>query len=273
MSEVRTQGAVIVSGATFGIGKDIALLLAQRGWPVVAFGLATAQISSVASADIAALQREAQAAGLTIAFVEGDVTSEADLAMIVERAVGEHQAIHGLVNNAAIGPLGTVMDTPPEVWDRIHAVNLKGPYLASRAVIGHMQRSGGGRIVNVGSGAGWGKPNMAAYAASKGGLVAFSAALALDHFADGIAVNTVIPGGGGIASGMSLGRVDGDLAKLRANAVGNVAGRYTTGEDIAKAVAFLLSEDAEAISGTIIDVGCFAHQGSSQPLPAVKRGG
>ena len=270
MAQKPAQGAVIVTGATFGIGKDIALLLARRGWPVVAFGLQAVQGSSIATADIDGLQRETQAMQLPVTFLEGDVTSEADLTAIVERTITDHDTIYGLINNAAIGPLGTVMDTAPEQWDQIHAVNLKGPYLASRAVIPHMRHNGGGRIVNVGSGAGWGKANMAAYAASKGGLIAFSAALALDHFADRIAVNTVIPGGGGIFSGMSLGRVDGDVSKLRASAVGNVAGRYTTGEDLAKAVAFLLSEDAEAISGTIVDVGCFAHQGSSQPLQAAK---
>ena len=91
--------------------------------------------------------------------------------------------------------------------------------------------------------------------------------MALDHFADGIAVNTVIPGGGGIVSGMSLGRVSGDQERLRGNAVGTVAGRIMNGQDLAGSIRFLLSEEAAAISGTIIDIGCFAHQGSSTPLP------
>ena len=79
-------------------------------------------------------------------------------------------------------------------------------------------------------------------------------------------VNTVIPGGGGIVSGISLRRVGGDLDRLRSSAVGHVAGRYTTGEVLAKAVIFLISDDADAISGTIIDVGCYAHQGSPLSL-------
>ena len=78
------------------------------------------------------------------------------------------------------------------------AVNLKGPYLTSRAVLPHMLEAGGGAIVNIGSGAGWGKPNMAAYAASKGGVHTLSAAMAYDFLHAGIRVNTVIPGGGGI---------------------------------------------------------------------------
>ena len=68
------------------------------------------------------------------------------------------------MNNAAIGPLGTVLDTTEEVWDRVMAVNLKGPFLCCKAVLPHMIARGGGAIVNIGSGAGWGKPNMVAYA-------------------------------------------------------------------------------------------------------------
>ncbi len=260
------KGCVIVSGGTYGIGRDITLLLAARGWPVVAFGLEARQISSEAENAIPSLRREAAAAGLDITLLEADVSSEADVAGVMEAALKAYGRVGALVNNAAIGPLGTIIDTPPDLWDRIMAVNLRGPYLTSRAVIPHMAEAGGGRIVNVGSGAGWGKPNMAAYSASKGGLFALTTALALDHFHDRIRVNAVVPGGGGIVAGMSMGRVSRDLEKLRANAVGTAAGRFTTGEDLAKAVAFLLSPDADVISGTVIDVGCFAHQGSSSPL-------
>lgn len=259
------KGAVIVSGGTFGIGLDIARLLARRGWPVVAFGLEAAPVSSLASASVPDLNAEAAREGLSLTFLAADVTDEAAVGQVVETTLAQHGRIHAVVNNAAIGPLGTVLDTAPDLWERILIVNLKGPYLLCRAALPHMIKAGGGRVVNVGSGAGWGKPNMAAYATSKGGLNAFSAALALDYFTDRIAVNTVIPGGGGIKAGMSMGRVGGDLGKLRNKAVGTVAGRYMEGEDLARTIAFLLSDDAESISGTIIDVGCFAHQGSSTP--------
>ena len=260
------NGAVIVTGGTFGIGKEIAHLLAGRGWPVVAFGLEERQVWSIAGGPIADLQAEADARELPITFCAADVTLEADVSWVVGLVLEKHGRIHALVNNAAVGPPGTILETAPELWNRIHAVNLKGPYLMSRAVIPPMKAAGGGRIVNVESGGGWGKPNMAAYAASKGGLIAFSAALALDHFRDRIAVNTVIPGGGGIVSGMTLARAGGDAERVTANAEGSVAGRTVTGADLAKAVAFLISDDAETISGTIVDVGCFAHQGSSSPL-------
>jgi NAD(P)-dependent dehydrogenase (short-subunit alcohol dehydrogenase family) len=170
--------------------------------------------------------------------------------------------IDGLVNNAAIGPLGDVTKTAEDVWDRVIDVNLKGVYLCCKTVLPHMIARGGGAIVNIGSGAGWGKPNMAAYGASKGGILALSMALAHDHFASHIRVNTVIPGGGGIVTGMSVGRVGGDPAQLAARKpAGTVAGRSTTPQDVANAVAFLLSDEAAVISGTVLDVGCFAHQG------------
>ena len=269
MTQMRETGArtVIVSGATFGIGHDIAVYLAEAGYRVLGFGLEAAPVSSVATASVAALNAEAETKGLPLSFVAGDVTSESNVAAAIDQALAFGQGLHGVINNAAIGPLGTVLDTDPALFSRILEVNLKGPYQMCRAAIPHMAQGGGGRIVNVGSGAGWGKPNMAAYSASKGGLVALSAAMALDHFADGIAVNTVIPGGGGIVSGMSLGRVSGDQSRLQAKAVGTVAGRFMTGQDLAGAIRFLLSDEAQSISGTIIDVGCFAHQGSSSPLP------
>ena len=257
--------SVIVTGGTFGIGRAITLTLARKGWRVLAFGLEAAQPSSLAADAIPALRKDVAREGLAVELMEADVSSAADVARVVARAISVFGRVDGLVNNAAIGPLGTVETTEEALWDRIHAVNLKGPYLMSRAVIPHMRAQGGGAIVNVGSGAGHGKPNMAAYAASKGGIFALSAAMAYDHFHDRIRVNTVLPGGGGIVSGMSLGRVQGDASRFGRGAPGTAAGRVATGEDLANAISFLLSDEAATISGTVIDVGCFANQGG--PIP------
>ncbi len=258
-------GCAIVTGGTFGIGRAIALGLARRGWPVVAFGLEARQVSSVAGGGIAGLRDELASLGAAFEALEADVSDEADVARVMGLALSRFGRIGALVNNAAIGPLGTVLDTDPALFDRILAVNLRGPYLCCRAAIPHMVAAGGGAVVNIGSGAGWGKPNMAAYAASKGGLHALSQALAYDHFHDRVRVNTVIPGGGGIVSGMSLGRVGGDAARLGKGAPGTAAGRPATGDDVAAAVAFLVSPEAAAISGTVLDVGCFAQQGGPVP--------
>jgi NAD(P)-dependent dehydrogenase (short-subunit alcohol dehydrogenase family) len=259
------MNVAIVTGGTFGIGQAISVTLARRGFRVIAFGLDAPQISSTAQGS-ETLRSALRELDLDADVLEADVSKAADVRRIVDHAIGNYGRIDALVNNAAIGPLGTVLDTSEEVWDRIIDVNLKGTFLCCKAVLPHMIRQGGGAIVNIGSGSGWGKPNMAGYSASKGGIFALTAALAYDHLRDRIRVNTVVPGGGGIVTGMSLGRRGGDLKRVTSEAgAGTAAGRAATPEDIANAVAFLLSEEAAVISGTVLDVGCFAHQGGPVP--------
>ena len=263
MTGAEARRVAIVSGGTFGLGQAIVVELARRGFAVTAFGLAQPQVSSTA-AGFSALQAELEGAGLAanVEVLEADVSKAADVDQVVQRTLQRFGRIDGLVNNAAIGPLGTVLDTDEATFSRIFDVNVKGTFLASRAVIPHMAKQGGGSIVNIGSGAGYGKPNMAAYASSKGAILALSTAMAYDHFHDHIRVNVAIPGGGGIVSGMSVGRVGGDTEAFKGRKVaGTVAGRPATGTDLAHAVAFLLSAEAATISGTVIDVGCFANQG------------
>jgi NAD(P)-dependent dehydrogenase (short-subunit alcohol dehydrogenase family) len=261
------EPVTIVSGGTFGLGQDVALELARRGHRVLAFGLARPQVSSTAQG-LDGLREAAVLAGLAdrIEVMEADVSSAVDVHRVVACAIERFGRIDGLVNNAAIGPLGTVLDTDEALFERILSVNVKGVYLASRAVLAYLIAQGGGSIVNIGSGAGYGKPNMAAYAASKGAVLALTMAMAYDHFHQHVRVNLAIPGGGGIVSGMSVGRFGGDAEVFRQRkAAGTVAGRPATGRDLASAVAFLLSEDAAAISGTVVDVGCFAYQGGPVP--------
>ncbi len=267
-----TRRVAIVSGGTFGLGRDITVDLARRGYDVVAFGLDAPQVSSVAADGIEGTRAALHDVGCDAVLIEADVSDAQAVDGVAAVAMARFGRVDALVANAAIGPLGTVMDTPPELWDRIFAVNVRGTYLCARSVVPIMQRQGGGSIVLVGSGAAWGKPNMAAYAASKGALAALAQAMAYDHFHDRIRVNTAIPGGGGIVSGMSVGRVGGDQRDLSTDVPGTVAGRVATGGDLAAAIAFLLSEDAAAISGTVVDVGCFFHQGGPVPRRPARQG-
>jgi NAD(P)-dependent dehydrogenase (short-subunit alcohol dehydrogenase family) len=253
---------IIVTGGTFGIGRAISLKLARDGHDVVAFGLESPQVSSVAENGGETLRAEATAAGLHIDTLEADVSNADDVARVVAFTLATHGDIGGLVNNAAIGPLGSILDTSAELWQRVLDVNLKGAYLTARAVMPILVERGGGVIANVGSGGGWGKPNMLAYAASKGGMFALAAALAYDHAADGIRVNTVVPRPATL-TGMSLGRLGGDMTRY--NPAAAAVGRVATADDCANAVAFLFTPGAAALNGAIVDAGSLPHQGGPVP--------
>jgi len=266
------MGVVIVTGGTYGIGESISLVLAERGHQVVAIGLDSPQPSSIPVGSTKELVGKAHERGLTVDAREADVTEPAQVQDVVDFTLGKFGRIDALVNNAGIGPLGTIMDHSDELWDRVIDVNLKGPFLCCKAVLPHMIAAGGGAIVNTGSGAGWGKANMFAYAVSKGGIFAFSQSLAYDYFHYHIRVNTVCPGGGGWNTGMTAGR----LASGRTNYSGTgttVAGRPPRREEFGYAVAFLLSPEAEVISGAILDVNTFAMQGGPLPPPLTDRAG
>ncbi len=250
---------VIVTGGTYGIGRAITLTLAAKGWRVVAFGLEARQMGSMAQQGIAGTRKSLEAQGLSADLLEADVTKPGDVQRVVALALAEHGRIDALVNNAAIHPRGTLVNTPLEVWQRVLDVNLTGMFICAKAVLPHLLKQRRGAVVNIGSGSGWGKPDLAAYCASKGGVHAFTMALAYDHLRDHVRVNMVVPGGG-TQTGMNEG-IDPESRPPR----GTVTGRPTMPQDIANAVSFLLSDEAEQISGTVIDVGAFANQGGPMP--------
>jgi NAD(P)-dependent dehydrogenase (short-subunit alcohol dehydrogenase family) len=252
----------IVAGGTYGIGRGIVLRLAEAGWHVVAFGLNTRPPGSAAEGGVEGTQEALAAAGFQGDVLEGDVADASDVGRVVRHAIDVTGRLDGLVNVAAMRPTGNILDTDEDTFDRTIAVNLKGMYLTCRAAIPHMKAVGGGAIVNIGSGAGWGKSGILAYCASKGGVFAFSAALAHDHLADRIRVNVVVPGPQTESGMIEIFREQG----VDMPAYLTATGRPTQPADIANAVNFLMSDEAAQISGTIVDVGAFSHQGmTGQP--------
>ena len=245
MPDAQNPRTVIVSGGTYGIGRAIVLELARQGWRVIAFGLEAKQPGSAAQQGIAGTRVALEAEGLQADLLEADTANAQDVARVVAFAVAKHGGADALVNNAAIRPTGTILDTDEATFDRTLAVNLKGPFLLCREVIPILRARGGGAIVNIGSGAGHGKPGILAYSASKGGVFALSAALAQDHEADEIRVNVVVP-----APGTPSGMVE---AMQAAGAPG--AGIGGSAEEVAREVAFLLSDQARDISGSVRDLG------------------
>ncbi len=262
---MNTSKVAIVTGGTYGIGRAITLELARRGYRVVAVGLDARQIGSEAAGGAAGTRQALREEGLDAEIVEGDVSVAADVERMLEITLARHARLDVLVNNAAIHPRGTIVETSEAVWDRVMEVNLKGMFLCCKAAIPEMLRLGGGAIVNIGSGAGWGKPDLLAYSASKGGVFALSAALAHDHLKDHIRVNVVVPGGTTTGMTAIAETTFGAELGLRARepviermARGTVSGRANAPQDIAKAVAYLVSDDAAQVSGTTLSVGCFS---------------
>lgn len=244
----------IVTGGTYGIGRAISVGLAEMGYHVVAFGLNSEQAGSAAKDGDKGTLSELHAKGLTADLLSGDVRVMDDVDSIVRFAVEKYGRIDALVNNAAIHPSGTAVTTSLSTWADVLDVNLTGMFHCTRAVLPHMLEARRGAIVNIASKASWGQPDLFAYSASKGGVLAASFALAYDHLHDGIRVNVVVPSA--VRSGMT--ERSADFERFAQNAV---AGRVTEPEDIAKAVCFLLSRDAEAISGAVLNVNSFAGQG------------
>ncbi len=247
---------MIVAGGTYGIGRAITITQASRGYNVVAFGLDEKQIGSVAEKGREGTRLELERLGLTADLLEADVSKAQDVKRVVDSTVSKYGRIDALVNNAAIRPSGNILDTSEELFDRVMDVNLKGMFLCTKAVLPYMIKQGKGAIVNIASASGWGRPNLLAYCASKGGVFAFSAALAHDYLHDHIRVNVVVPGGV-VVTGMT----EEDPDRILRAGQQTVAGRNVFPKDVANAVAFLLSDEAEQITGAILSVGCSTSPG------------
>jgi len=174
----------IITGAGAGIGAATAELFAREGARVL-----------IADQDANAAATVAKRIGEKAVALTADVRKSADAKAMVEGAVKAFGRIDILINNAGRGILGTVVTTGEDDWDDIIAVNLKSVFLCSKHAIPVMMANGGGTIVNVASTISVvGIPDRAAYVASKGGVAALTRAMALDHVADNIRVNSVAPG-------------------------------------------------------------------------------
>lgn len=233
-----------ITGGTSGIGLAIAQRLLGRGHRLAILGLEDHFM------DDARRQLDDEA----VLFVAGDVAEPGSSEELVRRAVDRWGPLSGLVACAAARATGAVPETTPEVWERTIAVNLSGVFYACRAALGSLVASGGGSLVVVGSASGYGGEGHAAYATSKGALFSLAMSMALDHRGDGVRVNVVAPGT--TRTPMNQGLRDPRVEAVIAGR-SSVTGDLNSADDVASVVSFLLSDDARAISGAIIDVGYF----------------
>ncbi|MDH3320432.1 MAG: SDR family oxidoreductase [Betaproteobacteria bacterium] len=180
-----------------------------------------------------------------------DVTDQKAIERATAKAVAELGRIDILVNNAGIaGPTKPVVDYPVEEWKRVIDVDLNGPFLCCRAVVPHMVKAKYGRIVNIASIAGKeGNPNAAAYAAAKGGVIAFTKALGKELAQTGVLVNCVTPAA---AQTAILEQVTPEFAKFMLSKI--PMGRFVTVDEIAALSCWLASEDCSFSTGAVFDI-------------------
>jgi 3-oxoacyl-[acyl-carrier protein] reductase len=242
MSEVQMQGQVaLVTGASRGIGRAIALALAERGMKVV--GTATSEAGAAAIGE--ALGAHAGSRGLML-----NVNDAAALDAAIDGIVKEHGGLHVLVNNAGITRDTLSMRMKDDDWDAVLDTNLKAVFRASRAAIRPMMKQRYGRIVNITSVVGAsGNAGQANYAAAKAGVAGMTRSLARELGSRGITVNCVAPGF--IDTDMTKALPEAQTAALLAQIP---LGRLGHASEIAHAVAFLASPQAGYITGTELHV-------------------
>jgi 2-hydroxycyclohexanecarboxyl-CoA dehydrogenase len=236
----------VVTGGSSGIGLGVARRFGAEGHRVALFDVNPATLETAAA--------ELEAEGRKVLALEVDVADRPSVDAAVERVRAELGPVEILVTSAGIESFTPVLDITAEQWDRIVAVNLTGTFACVQAVLPDMLAAGWGRIVTISSSSAQsGAPNMAHYAASKGGVIGLTKALASELARSGITVNTIPP---------SL--VDTPMAR-HAEAAGDFPGvdviapmvplgRAGTPDDIAGACSFLCSDDGSYITGQLIGV-------------------
>lgn len=237
-----TDQVVVVTGASRGIGRAIALVFAQAGARL-------ALVSRTADA-LEAVAAEVRAVGAEALVLPTDVAVEAEVDQAIDRVVAEWGRVDVLVNNAGLIGFGPLHEIEPTAWDKVMGANLTGAYLCSRAVAPVMEKNQAGRIVNITSVSAQtgGVSGGVHYTASKGGLTAMTKTLARDLAPHNITVNAISPG-----------QIDADPELLTPEQREKVMamiplGRLGEPEEIAYAALFLASPMADYITGTTLDV-------------------
>ncbi|MER5787354.1 3-oxoacyl-ACP reductase family protein [Streptomyces sp. NPDC001980] len=231
------QGKVaVVTGGARGIGRAVATVLAAQGAKVAVWDLDLGGAEKTVTA--------IQEAGGTAIAVGGDAAEVAAVAAAAGRTRTELGPVTILVNNAGITAYQPFVNITEDAWDRMIGINLKGPFLVTKELVPDMLEAGWGRVINISSSsAQTGAPAMAHYAASKGGVIGLTRALAIEYADKGITVNHVPPG-----------FIDTPLVRqgpIDVDAVAQTMPMKRAGrpEDVAYAVAYLASEEAGYVTG------------------------
>ena len=237
------EKTALVTGASRGIGRAIALALASKGFAVA--------LNYAGSHDAAeAVKKEIEDAGGKAFTVQGDVSKSEDVDRIFKTVKDEFGGLDVLVNNAGINRDALLIRMKESNWDDVIATDLKSDFLTTKAAAAMMMRKRKGSIINISSVVGiMGNIGQANYAAAKAGVIGFTKACAKEMAARNIRVNAVAPGF------IETAMTDGIPEKIREGMIASIPmGRMGQPEDIARAVCFLASDDASYITGQVLVV-------------------
>lgn len=241
----------LVTGAGSGIGRAISVRFAQEGALVAA-----------ASRTLGSVEETTKLAGGETLALQADVSDEASVRNMVEQTLARFGRIDILVNNAGIGTTKSILECEPEEWDRVFAVNVRGVYLSTRAVLPGMLARGEGVIINIASVLGLvGVPKRAAYCASKGAVITLTKQVATEYAEQGVRCNCICPGT--VDSpwvGRLLDATDDPAAARQALEARHPLQRLATTDEIAAAALYLASADAAFMTGSslVLDGGQLA---------------
>ena len=245
MTRLAGQTALVTGGGT-GMGRAIALAFSREGANVTVAGRRVEKLREVVS--------EIEKQGGQALAVSCDVTQSKDAGRAVQESVARFGRLDVLVNNAGALHVSTVESIPEEDWDRLMLVNLKGPFLMSRAALPALRKAGGGSIINIGSILGLiGMKGRAAYAASKGGVTMLTKAMALDYAHEKIRVNCICPA---LVETELIRDLFGSGSEGEAARRSRIAqfplGRMGHPEDVADMAVFLASKESSWVTGVAI---------------------
>ena len=238
----------VVTGAATGIGGATADAFSAEGASVV--------LTDVNEGDLMERTRKLNKAGGNCIAVIADVSCPADAERIAREAVAAFGGVDYLVASAGIQTYGTVVSTDEDTWDRTLAVNAKGVFLAAKYCIPEMAKRGGGAVVTIASVQGlFSQPNVAAYAASKGAVIAMTRTMAIDHASDNIRANSICPGS--IETPLLRFAAEQMQPEDPAGAIKDWGGLHVLGrvgqpQEMAQVALFLCSDAASFITGAAI---------------------